>query len=128
MKKHLDIREIIGFTSIFLSIGLFVTAFAFAAADQSTPAGGQKLFEGKCAQCHGKDAKGVVKMAKVLKVDPINVDLTRPDAVKLTDEEVTKTLTDGKKKMPSFKAKLTADQIKSVIQYLRTIQGSGASK
>ena len=129
MKNHL--REFLGFLGIFLSLGLFLASFAFAAPakdEAASPPDGKKLFEGKCTQCHGKDAKGVAKMAKVLKVDPVNVDLTRADAVTLTDQDAAKTISDGKKKMPSFKAKLSADQIKAVIQYLRTIQGAGASK
>ncbi len=126
------VREVIGFTSIFLSLSLFLAAFAVAAPKKEKAAAGggdgQKIFEGKCAQCHGKDAKGVVKMAKVLKTEPVEMDLTRADAVKLTDAEIVTTVTNGKKKMPKYKGKLTDEQVQSVVKYLRTIQGSGASK
>src|ERR1700690_1900218 len=82
---------------------LFLPAFVLGADKSLMP--GQKIFEGKCAQCHGKDAKGVVKMAKVLKVEPVNVDLTRQDAVKLSPEVMIKTVTEGRKKMPKYKGK-----------------------
>ncbi len=120
MKKHL--REGIGFLVILLSLLLFVTSFALAAGDDS--AAGKKIFDTKCAQCHGKDGKGVAKMLKVLKVDAAKIDLTNADASKLSDVEMTKLVTDGKKKMPKYKGKLTATQIQDVLQYLtKTIQG-----
>jgi mono/diheme cytochrome c family protein len=87
---------------------------------------GKKLFETKCAQCHGKDAKGVPNLYKVMKLDPSLLDLTRADAVKMTDEKTTATVMNGNKKMPKFKAKLTGDEIKSVVRYLRTLQPTSA--
>ena len=122
MRNHF--REFIGFLAISLALLGFVSAFA---ADATTPPG-QKIFEGKCAQCHGKDAKGVAKMAKVLKVDPINVNLTRPEAVTLTSEDIQTTVTNGKNKMPKYKGKLTADQIQQVAEYLKSVQEASQSK
>jgi len=124
MRKHL--REIIGFFAIFLSLFGFVTAFALA--DDAAALTGQKLFEAKCAQCHGKDAKGAAKMVKVLKVDPSAVNLTAGAAVTATSDELVLTVTNGKKKMPKFKGKLTAEQIKSVVEYVKSLQGSTSSK
>jgi mono/diheme cytochrome c family protein len=120
-------RLVLGLSAILLSITLFVTAFATAAGDGTS---GQKLFESKCTQCHGKDAKGAEKMAKVLKVDLTAVDLTGADASKLTAEEMAKTVSGGKKKMPKFKGKLTDDQIKQVVAYVKSLQGgtSGSGK
>ncbi len=116
MKKH--IREFIGFLVIALSLFGFVSAFAGDAVDP-----GQKLFVSKCSQCHDKDAKGNVKMAKILKVDPIKVDLTRAEAVSLTSDQTEAIVSKGQNKMPKFSAKLTADQIKSIVTYLKTLQG-----
>ena len=84
---------------------------------------GQKLFEAKCTQCHGKDAKGNVKMAKVLKVDPANVDLTQGAPVTTSAADLAGIVAKGKGKMPSFKAKLTADQIKQLVDYVKSLQG-----
>ena len=124
MKKHF--REIAAFAGILASILLFVSAFALAADDG---AGGKKLFEAKCAQCHGKDAKGVAKMAKVLKVEPTMLDLTRAEAVSLSAEDMEKTVSTGKKKMPKYKGKLTEDQIKAVVEYAKSLQvGSSGGK
>jgi cytochrome c6 len=123
MRKHF--RELIGFFIILASLFLFLSTFALAQSADLPP--GQKLFEAKCAQCHGKDAKGSAKMAKVLKVDPSLVDLTRSDAVSLTAEGMEKTVTNGKKKMPKYKGKLTEDQIKSVVEYAKSLQGGASS-
>jgi mono/diheme cytochrome c family protein len=117
MKQHL--REIVAFMGILLSVVLFTSTYAFGA--EMTP--GQKLFEAKCTQCHGKDAKGNPKMAKVLKVDPVNVDLTQGAPVTATADELAAIVSKGKNKMPSFKAKLTADQIKQLVEYVKSLQG-----
>lgn len=99
-----------------------VTGLALAAEGNSAPSA-QKLFESKCSQCHGKDAKGSPKMIKVLQVDPKAVDLTGPKASKMTADEMEKTITQGRQKMPKFKRSLTPGQIKEVIAYIRTLQG-----
>ena len=118
MKQHF--REIVAFLGIFLATLLFTATFAMG--DEVSP--GQKTFESKCAQCHGKDAKGNVKMAKVIKVDPVNVDLTREDAAKLTADDMAKIVSGGKNKMPKFKGKLTPEQIKQVVDYIKSLQGA----
>lgn len=118
-------REITAFMGILVSIFLFVSAFALAADGD---VGGKKLFEAKCAQCHGKDGKGVAKMAKVLKVEPAVVDLTKDEAVKLSTADKLKTVTDGKKKMPKYKGKLTDEQIQQVVKYLGSLQRPKAFK
>ena len=121
MKNHL--REQAGFAAIFFSLALFLLAFSVARSEDLVA--GKKIFEGKCAQCHGKDAKGVVKMAKVLKVEPVLIDLTRDEAVKLSNAVKVKTVTEGNKKMPKYKGKLTDEQIGQVVQYLESLQGAG---
>jgi cytochrome c6 len=123
MRQHL--REFISFFAIFASIFLFLSTFALAQDAGLSP--GQKLFESKCAQCHGKDAKGSAKMAKVLKVDPAAVDLTSAAASKLTAADMTTLIDNGKKKMPKFKGKLTDDQIKSVVVYVQSLQPAASS-
>jgi len=120
--KH-GVRLLVGEVLIGASLALFLTSFALGA--DSVPQPGQKIFLAKCAQCHGKDAKGLPNMAKVLKVDAVMIDLTRADAVKLTDDEIIATVTNGKNKMPKFKGKLTADQVQQTAQYLRSLQSAG---
>lgn len=124
--KKRTFRVFVGEAVIGGALALFLASYALA-ADQILPPG-QKIFEGKCAQCHGKDAKGLAKMAKVLKVDQDKIDLTRPEVVKMTDAEVVKTVNEGNKKMPKFKGKLTDEQIQETIKYLRSLQNGKTEK
>ena len=83
--------------------------------------GGKAVFEAKCASCHGKDAKGNPAMAKMFKVEKSALDLTSEEFQSDTDEDVLKIINDGKGKMPAYKAKLKADEISSVLGYLRSL-------
>lgn len=122
MKQH--IREIVVFLGILLSVLLFNSTYA-QGADLTAA---QQNYGAKCVSCHGKDAKGVVKMSTLLKVDPSSLDMTRPTVVKLTDEATAKSIAVGKKKMPKYTGKLTAQEIADVVQYLRSLQGISATK
>jgi mono/diheme cytochrome c family protein len=93
---------------------LFIAVPAFA--DE-----GAETFEKKCGSCHGKDGKAANKMGEKLKIK----DMTSADFWKdQTDEKMTKAITDGitEKKMPSFKEKLTADQVKAVVKHLNAFK------
>lgn len=88
------------------------TAYADAAQD---------TWDKKCASCHGKDGKGETKQGQKLKVQ----DLTDPAVqAKFKDDEIAKAITDGieEKKMPAFKAKLSADEIAALAKVTRSFQ------
>lgn len=82
---------------------------------------GKKIFDTKCATCHGTDAKGKPAMAKMFKVEPVELDLTSAGPAGKKDEELTKTISDGKNKMPAYSKQLKADEIKAVVGYVRTL-------
>jgi mono/diheme cytochrome c family protein len=67
--------------------------------------------------CHGADGKGSA-MGQKMGVR----DLTAPPASKETDDEWTAITTKGKAKMPAYDGKLTADQIKDLVKFLRTLK------
>jgi cytochrome c6 len=74
------------------------------------------LYKSKCAACHGPDGTGNIPMGKTLGV----TDLTSPDVQKQTDTQLTDSIANGKgKKMPAYKGKLTDDQIKGLVGYIR---------
>jgi len=76
------------------------------------------LYKSKCAACHAADGSGNVPMGKTLGV----TDLTSGDVQKQTDAQLTDSITNGKgKKMPAYKGKLTDDQIKGLVGYLREL-------
>jgi cytochrome c6 len=76
------------------------------------------LYKSKCSACHAPDGTGNVPMGKTLGV----TDLTSADVQKQTDAQLTDSITNGKgKKMPAYKGKLTDDQIKGLVGYLREL-------
>ena len=83
---------------------------------------GKKVFESKCASCPGADGKGNAKMAGMLKV-------TIPDlrgAAGMTDAELTKLVSEGRKPMPSFAKRLSEEEMSAVISYAKSLaKGTG---
>jgi len=91
-----------------------VLAFpAISFADDASAA----LFKTKCAGCHGADAKGETTMGKTFKLR----DLASADVQKQSDADLTTILTAGKNKMPAYGKSLSADQIKGLVGYVRSL-------
>jgi cytochrome c6 len=91
---------------------LFLFALPLRAQDAAT------LYKSKCAACHGPDGTGNVPTGKALGV----TDLTSGDVQKQTDAQLTDSIANGKgKKMPAYKGKLTDDQIKGLVGYIREL-------
>ena len=76
------------------------------------------LYKAKCQVCHGADGKGDTTMGKKLAAR----DFHSPEVAKLSDAELFKITKEGKDKMPSYDKKLTDDQIKALIKYVRTLK------
>ena len=90
---------------------------AFAALARAADA--PDNWKAKCAMCHAADGSGNTAIGKKNKLQ----DYTSAEVqTKLTNEEITKTITDGKKPMPSYKDKLTPDEIKALAAYIRTLK------
>jgi len=89
------------------------------AASPILAADGAALFKSKCAACHGPDGKGETPVGKTLKVTPLG----GADVQKMTDADLEKAISDGKGKMPAFKGKLAADELKAVVAFVRTLKG-----
>jgi mono/diheme cytochrome c family protein len=86
-------------------------------------ADGAEVYAQKCKMCHGADGKGHTKIGAKNHIK----DLTDGAYQKtFSDAEAIKVLTegmvvDGVKKMNPFNEKLSADQIKDVVAYVRTL-------
>ena len=90
-------------------LAMLALPLASFAADQAAD-----LFKSKCAMCHGPDGKGKMAGTK---------DLGSAEVQKASDADLTATITNGKPpKMPAYKGKLTDDQIKSLVAYVRTFK------
>jgi cytochrome c6 len=75
------------------------------------------LYKAKCAGCHAPDGSGSTSVGKALKIGDLRAEATQ----KKTDAQLIEITTSGKEKMPAFKDKLTADQIKSLVAYVREL-------
>jgi cytochrome c6 len=76
------------------------------------------LYKSKCAACHGPDGSGNTPAGKSLGVP----DLRSDEAQKQTDAQLIDATANGKgKKMPAYKGKLTDDQIKQLVGYIREL-------
>lgn len=76
------------------------------------------LYKAKCAACHGPDGKGDTAMGKKLALRSFS----SPEVAKMADAELIEITTKGKDKMPAYDKKLTGDQIKDLIKYIRTLK------
>ena len=112
-----------------LPVGALALGFAFLAAPTPTAeAGGAdktaRLWKSKCGSCHGKDGKGDTKKGKKAKIKDMTTAAWQKE---VTDARMMKSMTDGinkvedgvKQKMKSFKGKLTEDQMKALVKYMR---------
>jgi mono/diheme cytochrome c family protein len=69
--------------------------------------------------CHAPDGSGNTAMGKQLKV----ADLGSADVQKESDTDLINDITNGKGggKMPAYKGKITDDQIKGLVSYIRSL-------
>lgn len=95
-------------------------AFLFAAAlSHAAPAA--ENWENNCTKCHGADGKGQSKVGKKLNLKDYSDAKVQAE---LKDADMIKAITDGvfekeKERMKSFKAELSADEIKDLVAYVR---------
>lgn len=79
------------------------------------------LFEQNCAPCHGKDGKAKTPMARKLGVKDLTQSKTTDEQIERQIREGTKT-PDGKAQMPSFGDRLSAEQVKLLIRFVRELR------
>lgn len=100
-------------------IAVLAVAFLFAlttcAAGQDDPAA---LYKSKCQVCHGADGKGSTPAGQKLGVK----DFHSPEVAKMSDAELIEAIKKGKGKMQGYEGKLTDDQIKALVKYIRSLK------
>ena len=77
----------------------------------------EALYKSKCQVCHGADGKGRAAGQKLGAKD-----FHSPEVQKQTDAELIELTKQGKGKMPAYDKKLTDDQIKQLIKYIRGLK------
>jgi mono/diheme cytochrome c family protein len=103
---------------VLISIFFIALPAAVRAADAKTN------WANNCAQCHGPTGNADTKMGKILNAK----DLTDPkNQASFTDAQATTTIKEGVKQngkttMKAFGGKLTDDEIKALVAYVRTLK------
>ncbi len=108
---------------VILALLCYVLSFSTVFGDELVT--GKKLFEGKCARCHAKDATGNPKMLKLLNVTRDKINLHRDEVVRMSVFQIETMVDSGKHRMPNYRGKLTDDQIHEVALYLKSLIGEG---
>jgi len=99
---------------IVMIVCFLALAMAPVAAAQGAAADSASLYKTKCAVCHGADGAGKSAMK--------GTDLRAAEAQKQTDAQLQEAVANGKGKMPSFKDKLSKDQIAGLVTYVRSLR------
>jgi mono/diheme cytochrome c family protein len=93
----------------FLAAAIVLPAFAQSGLD---------TYKSKCLMCHGVDGLGATPAGKAMKA----ISFKDPAVISTPDAGLIAIVKGGKNKMPAYSDKLTGDQIKSVVAYIRTLQ------
>jgi mono/diheme cytochrome c family protein len=86
-------------------------------ASPPASANGTETFKTRCAMCHGPDAAGNTPMGKQFHIR----DLRSAEVQKLSDNELTEVITNGKPPMPAFGKTLSTSEIHELVSYLRSM-------
>ncbi|MGA7613671.1 MAG: cytochrome c [Thermoanaerobaculia bacterium] len=112
MEKHT--KDWIG-----IAIGsLALVAFIFVARPAHAADNGATMFKAKCVACHGADGSGQTVMGKKFGIK----DLGSAEVQKLTDQQLFDIISKGQNKMPSYSGKITDEEIKSLVTFIRTLK------
>ena len=77
-----------------------------------------QLYAKHCASCHGKDGRAKTFKAKFNHARDLTDPLWQDE---VSDERLYNSVTNGKKKMPAYRKKLTEAEINSLVTYVRTL-------
>lgn len=111
--------NVLSIQTVLIAIGLLA---AFAGACMAADV--KENWEKNCQKCHGADGKGNTKMGRQSGVkdytDPkVQEELKDENAIKVIKEGIVEK---GKKKMDPYKDKLTDEEIKALIAYIRAFK------
>src|SRR3954447_19732745 len=100
---------------------LLVSGLLMAAVGTLNAADAKENWDKQCAKCHGADGKGQTKMgkqngAKDYTDAKVQAEIKDEAAIKTIKEGL---VVDGKKKMDGYKDKLSDDEIKALVAYIR---------
>jgi mono/diheme cytochrome c family protein len=96
------------------------------AGDRTAIVAGKRIYENRCADCHGQKGKGDGPAATDLNPKP--GDLSKPILADQPDGVLFWKISEGKKPMPPYNTKLSEEQRWQVVNYIRTLTAKGKDK
>ncbi|BFU93216.1 MAG: putative Cytochrome c55x [Nitrospira sp.] len=111
------IKMVVGLAVIAVGSQLAIASPKEVDSPSGDHAKGKRVFAQHCAGCHGTEGKGDGYL--LLGPDPAN--LTRPVTKKKSDAMLLQTIHEGKPNMPSWKARLSDNESRAVLAYIRTL-------
>ncbi len=124
MSKNLQCLALAGTVLISLGFGMRSTSMVSSATASESNAipenvDAGRLYEKKCAECHGKDGRSKSLRGKLSHAR----DLTDAEwQQRVSDERVYNSIANGKGKMPAFGKKLSEAEIDSLAKYVRGLK------
>jgi mono/diheme cytochrome c family protein len=79
---------------------------------------GADTYKKKCSACHAVNGAGDTMLGKNLKLRVLG----SADVQKQSDDELVAVIGKGKNRMPPFDRKLSKDQIRDVVKYIRSLK------
>lgn len=116
--KKIIIRAGIGLIVIIMGSQLVVAEQGERAPSRPDLAKGRQIFIKHCAGCHGPEGNGDGYL--LLGPDPAN--LTRSATKKKSDAILLQTIHEGKPNMPSWKGRLSEEESRAVLAYIRALK------
>jgi mono/diheme cytochrome c family protein len=103
--------------SVAISLAVFTGACAvcFCVKAQDETMSVTAVYKTKCAVCHAADGSGSGTVGKQLTVP----DFRSSEVQKHTNEQLELAILNGRGKMPGYTGKISADQIKQLVTYIR---------
>lgn len=108
----------IGLITIVVGVQVSIAAPSKLESKSADVAKGEKVFLRHCAGCHGSEGKG----DGYLLLGPEPANLTRPTTKKKSDVMLLQTIHEGKPNMPSWKSRLSEEDSRAVLAYIRTLK------
>jgi mono/diheme cytochrome c family protein len=112
------VRKIASLALLLAVSPLCVSADGFGGSGSGDPTRGKKMFVKYCSGCHGPQGQG--DGYRLLGPSPAN--LLAPSIQGKSNEELLRTLHEGKPNMPAWKYRLSAKDSADVLSYVRTLQ------
>jgi len=100
-----------------LGTGIALSALLAATTSTAIAESGADTYKAKCQSCHGAQGTPNPGIAKAMGVKPAS----DPSVKSISEAQMITVTANGKGKMPAFKGKLTAAQIKDSVDYFRSL-------